>query len=145
MSFHFAIWFVNATTALATTDGYPDPLLRDRSLDSTTKYRFHQESWGRRHIDQLRSTSMAPVLIEIASEPVPAFAQEGERGNAKAEVQATLTPQPPSTGNVQLRSEVPPTPTSPAPVENQAVATTPTPAAERRYAQRERRAGGLSA
>ena len=32
------------------------------------------------------------------------------------------------------------TPTSPAPVENQAAATTPAPTAERRYPQRERRA-----
>ena len=41
----------------------------------------------RRHIDQLRSTSMAPVPLEPASEPALVPAQEEERGNAKAEVQ----------------------------------------------------------
>ena len=94
----------------------------------------------RRRIDQLRSTSIAPVPLEHASEPALVPAQEEERGNAKAEVQATLSFQPPATGNEQLRSEVPPTPTSPAPVENQAAATTPAPTAERRYPQLERRA-----
>ena len=43
----------------------------------------------RRHIDQLRSTSIAPVPLEPASEPALVPAQEGS-GNTKAEVQATL-------------------------------------------------------
>ena len=92
-------------------------------------------------IHQLRSTSLAPVPLEPASGPALTHVQEEERGNAKAEVQAALSYQPPATGNAQLRSKVPPTPASPAPVESQAAAPTSTaPTAEHRYPQREQRA-----
>ena len=98
--------------------------------------------WGR-HIDQLRSTSVAPVLLEPASEPALVPAQEEERGNAKAEVRATLhlsRPQPKMHSFDRKYRQT--GPASPAPVENQAAATTPAPTAERRHPpwQREQRA-----
>ena len=123
------------------TDGYPDQLLRDRSLDSTTKYRFHQESFGADTSTYFGEYQLLPCRSDLLQILPMSPAQEGECGTAKVEVQATLTFQLPTTGNVKLRSEVPhPYPASPAPVENQAAATTPTRTAQRRYPQRERRA-----
>ena len=71
-----------ATTALATSDDYPDPSPHHHSLGSTKNHRFHLESL--------------------------------ERGTTKAAVQATLTSQPPATGDVKLRLEAPLAPASPA-------------------------------
>ena len=51
--------FLHATTALATTHGYLVPSPRDRSLDSTTKYRFNQESCG---VDTLTSFEVHQLL-----------------------------------------------------------------------------------
>ena len=132
--------FLHATTALATTQWLPGSIATRSQSGLHYEVQVSPGILWRRHNDQLRSTSIAPVPLEPASEPALVPAQEEERGNAKAEVQATLSSQPPATGNAQFPSEVPPTPTSPAPVENQASATTPAPTAERRYPQREQRA-----